>query len=255
MGTSFSNPLTALSTGDLFAIGYILIVLFFVGLVLERFENRRIRGQKPGARKQSYALAMAQLWGTTILVLSVWFIAERGPVPWGFNAPVSWQALTVLGLIALTILYFGSQLGQILFSPSARTVWQKAMADMRDRVPLLPKTRSDAALFALLGITAGITEEIIFRFYLIGTLQLAMPLWAAALASLTIFVLLHSYQGTQGMAQVAIIGTVITVLYVLGAPLWLLIVLHILVDLFAALLFFLTAQGKAPPAGEAIGSA
>jgi len=255
MDTSFSNPLTALTTGDLAAIGYILIVLFFVGLILEQFENRRIRANKPGARKQSYALAMAQLWGTTILVLSVWFIAGRGPVPWGFDAPVGWQTLTVIGLIALTILYFGSQIGQILFSHGAREEWQKAMGQLRNRVPLLPATRSDAGVFALLGTTAGITEEIIFRFYLIGTLQLAMPLWAAALASLTIFILLHSYQGAQGMMQVAIIGTVITVLYVLGAPLWLLIIFHILVDLFAAVLFFLTADNSAAPVSETVGTA
>ena len=79
--------------------------------------------------------------------------------------------------------------------------------------PLLPNGMMEGALWVLLSITAGISEEIVFRGYLqrqltafTGRASLALVLQAA------VFGIAHGYQGVHACLSIAIYGAMFTLL-------------------------------------------
>jgi hypothetical protein len=81
-----------------------------------------------------------------------------------------------------------------------------------------------------MAVTAGITEEVVFRGFLIGTLALWMPAWAAAAASVVLFVGAHVYQGVSGMKRILPISVALTTVFLLTGSLLPVMALHALVD-------------------------
>ncbi|MGM0933516.1 MAG: CPBP family intramembrane glutamic endopeptidase [Bacteroidota bacterium] len=104
---------------------------------------------------------------------------------------------------------------------------------LRGNLPLL--------IFALImvWITAAFLEEVIFRAYLINTLDMLFgknlwSAWAAVVISAVLFGLLHSYQGLTGILMTGSIGFIFGVFYLLnGRRIWPLILVHGLIDTVA----------------------
>jgi hypothetical protein len=99
----------------------------------------------------------------------------------------------------------------------------------------MPRTRRERLWGAALAVTAGVTEEIVFRGLLIaaGVGILGLPAWTAALLSAAVFGLAHRYQGPAGMANAAFAGLLFTVLYGVSGNLLSAMALHVAVDLVA----------------------
>jgi len=99
---------------------------------------------------------------------------------------------------------------------------------------LLPHTRSEHLGFAALSLTAGFCEELVFRGFLIHTLERASGmLWLALLLSSGLFGVLHAYQRPAGAARAAALGMLLAAPLVLTANLWPSIVAHASLDLAA----------------------
>ncbi|MCU4744336.1 type II CAAX endopeptidase family protein [Natronoglomus mannanivorans] len=95
-----------------------------------------------------------------------------------------------------------------------------------------------AVLFV--GITAGITEEIVYRGYALERIEgVANSTWVAGIVTATVFVLIHF--GTHGIAGMLIISPVavlLTVAYVWRRNLFVPILAHVLVNSFWDLIEF-----------------
>lgn len=97
---------------------------------------------------------------------------------------------------------------------------------------ILPRRGSEFGWTALLGIAAGVVEELFFR--------LALPLFAVlatgsaplgfALATL-LFAGAHRYQGWAGMAFSGVAGTLLATLYLATGELWFAMLIHALLNL------------------------
>lgn len=97
---------------------------------------------------------------------------------------------------------------------------------------LYPRNRAEALPVALLAINAGVSEEIFFRLYLPLLLTLAgMDALLAFALPIALFAWPHRYQGRFGMIVSALLGGVMTLLYLATFSLWLPILVHILLDL------------------------
>jgi membrane protease YdiL (CAAX protease family) len=103
---------------------------------------------------------------------------------------------------------------------------------------MLPRTRAERWSFAALAVTAGITEEVIWRGFGLGLLfmllphaPVAVPIVLAALA----FGWAHLYQGWTGVLATAVLGGLFAWLYWATDSLLLPMLLHVLIDLRAAL--------------------
>ena len=72
---------------------------------------------------------------------------------------------------------------------------------------IFPRTQTERAAFLLLGITAGVCEEFLYRGFAMAAFPAAgLPMWLAVLASAGLFGLAHLYQGRGGAVGTFLMG-------------------------------------------------
>lgn len=110
------------------------------------------------------------------------------------------------------------------------------MAGGNQVLRMLPHTRAERWQFAALAVTAGITEEVIWRGFGLGLLWLLLPhapvVVPIVLAALA-FGWAHLYQGWSGVLATALLGGLLAWLYQATGSLLLPMLLHVLIDLRA----------------------
>lgn len=103
--------------------------------------------------------------------------------------------------------------------------------------PMLPTGKRDRLAWLVLSLTAGVTEEVMYRGLLLLSLVLVMPdapdVVIGAIAAL-VFGFAHVYQGWVGMLTTAVLAAPLILLYVLTGSLVPGMILHFLIDARAA---------------------
>ena len=177
-----------------------------------------------------YNSSMIFLWATAIIILVGWAFTRR---PWnaiGFSFEWSPAMVGAFAVVAVISGYLLFELLRSFVSARSREKMRNEMARLKDAVHIIPRNAKEYRRAMMLAVTAGITEEIIFRGYLIWALSQFTHVWLAALIAVAHFVFLHRYQGWYGMKRVAVITAAVTLLFVLTNSLAPAIILHILVD-------------------------
>lgn len=232
-----------------------LVALFLViGVPLwDRYETRVLKqARHPDVKLRSYQRSVAVLWAlTVVLLLSVPFgrlFHPEGAERLAEFLPEPRAALPVaIGMLA------GMLAGAVLPIVAAR-----GNPEMRGRVlkqfePLaffLPVTRTERRWFALLSVSAGVCEEIVYRGFLIAYLAALLPalgLPGAVVLAAVIFGAAHGYQGPRGVALTGFLALIFTALFYLSGGLWLPILVHALLDLR---LLVLLPRESVPGPGE-----
>lgn len=107
-------------------------------------------------------------------------------------------------------------------------------------LPMLPRTTAGRRGWAMLSLSAGVTEEITYRGLLLLTLAVVLPSGtpAGALVAVTavLFGLAHWYQGWTGVVSTGVFGALMAGLFLVTGSLLLPMVLHTIVDLRALML-------------------
>ena len=108
---------------------------------------------------------------------------------------------------------------------------------------LLPRTRGELKFGVGLSLNAGVVEELLFRLGMPALLFGITHNGALAflLASI-LFGLLHIYQTVWGVLGATILGLVFSALYLLTGSIWVVIIVHALVDLRSLVLLPLVVQ-------------
>lgn len=175
-----------------------------------------------GGMTTSWILALA---GAAVL----WWEQDVSPFQVGLTglspvAGVAWSAATLAVLLA----------GMGLFGLALKLLHRDESPDV---LHLIPGTRNERWLFVGLALTAGITEEFIYRgIALLGLMRLPGmensqgPWLAAALVALA-FGLGHGYQNALGMARAGVLGFVLAVPLILSGSLLPGMAAHALLDL------------------------
>ena len=97
---------------------------------------------------------------------------------------------------------------------------------------LLPRNRPETIWAIVLSFSAGISEELMFRLALPLLLTLLIGnAWIGFLLSITIFGLMHYYQGWQGVLATTFAALLFSVVYLYTGGLLIPIVMHIFMDL------------------------
>ncbi len=102
-----------------------------------------------------------------------------------------------------------------------------------DILALLPETPKEKLYYVLLSITAGLTEEVLFRgylFYALGHLFPGLPWVVCLILSSVFFGIMHLYQGLGNALKTLVVGLILGILYLAFGSILPLIVIHILVD-------------------------
>lgn len=225
-----------------------LIVLF---PLWDLWEARRLReAAQPGAKSAIYVRIIALLWLFALALLPVF------PAPVLFRAPFAAGALggelpPSTGWIIAGAAAAG-QLLPLVLARFDRGLRLRLAAAYAAAEHLLPRSTREELLFAGVAVTAGITEELIYRGFLLryladGPWGLSAP--AALGIAAAVFGVAHAGQGVRGMLATAVLGLLLGGLFLASGSLLLPILLHTLIDLRALAVAHLARREAAPPAG------
>jgi uncharacterized protein len=236
--------------------GYLVVGEPLVGHVLHRRFEGRLRTD-PGARRSFYRRLLVLEWGLAVLALIVWLSApgvDAGAV--GLQWPQRWPGLLTCGVVLL-VLFFVVASTRVLRSGALLEAAEPARRPGEGRhaepsgaatLALLPRTAAERRLFTLVGVTAGVCEEWLYRgFFLAVVAALAggLPTGVLVLVAAVAFGLAHAYQGRVGIVTTGVLGGVMAAVYLDTGSLLLPVVLHALIDLR-----FLLVPARALPAGR-----
>jgi membrane protease YdiL (CAAX protease family) len=222
--------------------GYLVVGEPVVGHVLHRRFEGRLRTDD-GARRSFYGRLLVLEWGLAVLVLVVWLAAPgvdaaavglRWPQAW--PGPVAVVAtVLVLGFVVVSTRTLRSG-GLARAAAELRRPGEGRHAEpaVHATLALLPRTTAERRLFTLVGVTAGVCEEWLYRGFLLAVVAavgggLSTPVLVAIGA--VAFGLAHAYQGVAGIVTTGVLGGVMAGLYVGTGSLLLPVVLHALIDL------------------------
>lgn len=225
-----------LSVESLSLVDSLMLAVIVIGLPLETLLNLKktradLASDAPGVRVKHYTSTIMLLWGVGLPILVLWAVSGREWGALGFQIETGLMPLSGWLLAALVMAFFIYQFLLVSTSEKVREQFREGLSKDAVMSGFMPRTPEERHLFNLLGISAGINEEIIFRGYLIWAFGLYLPLWAAALGSLVIFTMLHLYQGFKNLPAVFLMGGAVTLIFVLSGSIWPAIAVHIFVDI------------------------
>jgi len=213
--------------------------------LLGRWSHRRLLAAldagQPGARRRFYRSWTVMAWALAAVTLLVvlangWSMAELGlRLP---KVSGDFSRGFVGGMVGALIA--GSAVGVALSRRKrpAPTGGAPRVAGGDKVLRMLPHERTERWGFAALAVTAGITEEWIWRGFGAAALRAAWPQLplAPTVAVLALaFGWAHVYQGLGGVLATALLGGLFAWLYLSTGSLLLPMLLHVLIDLRALL--------------------
>lgn len=171
------------------------------------------------------------MWIITLILAFVWFFSGRPLYEIGFEFPQFngnlWAILTLIFIVLYAIDAWSE-----MRNDAAR---QATKERLQEDVPFLPTNTLELQHFAILSLTAGFCEEVIFRGYFIQyflSFTGVSPLGQFVAVALpgVIFALSHLYQGWKAVAKIMVLAIIFGYIFLETQSIWIVVILHFLVD-------------------------
>lgn len=218
---------TAAFLDHLFVLAF-AVVYPTVGFFSFRRLVRDVAAGHSPERLKLYLQTIAGQWLLLGIGLVLWSSHDRELSGLGFSLVVD-ANFAVAAAIAVAAIAFLVAQGRAVRKASANEL-RDVTRSLGDMGHLLPRTRRELHRFYLVGVTAGICEEVLWRGFLLWYLQLLMPMWAAVLLATLWFGAAHAYQGAEFIPRVTLVGAVLMMLFLLTGSLLIPVIVHIAVD-------------------------
>jgi membrane protease YdiL (CAAX protease family) len=238
------------------AAGYLVAGEPLAGHVLHRRFEGRLRTD-PRARRSFYRRLLVLEWGLAVVVAVVMAAAPRVPLAaLGLRWPDRWPG-AVTGVAVLVVVVLGLlstrtlRAGALLHAQAAARrpgEGRHSEPPVHATLALLPRTPRERHLFTVVGLTAGVCEEWLYRGFFLAVLSAlagGLPTIVLVLLAAAAFGLAHAYQGPVGMLTTGVLGGVLAALFLQTGSLLLPVLLHAAIDLR-----FLLVPAAALPAGR-----
>lgn len=206
----------------LFAVLYVPIkgALTYRGLKRSLVTN-------PGHRLKWYRRANRLDSLTIVMVLLLWFYEERSFAELGLVLSGG-----LPGLVRLSMSLAVAVLLALLIKMAHR--WElrnkRKHGEMINRLryilPVLPHTQREMDVYPYHAISTGLSEELLFRAFMLWYLHKHMNLFLAVVLSSILFGFGHLYQGWRGVKGTTIYGLVFASVYLAAGSLWIPVFLH-----------------------------
>jgi membrane protease YdiL (CAAX protease family) len=188
-----------------------------------------------GARIRFYQIACIQQLARIVIVLALCLLGSIPPRAMGLAGPISWydtgRVLTILAVVLAASIVLFHFVGD----------WQLRRL-LKMVGALVPVSSTERRWFALVGLGAGVSEEIVFRGFLFFYLATFTNFSSTQIivASSLLFGFCHIYQGWFGVLGTSLAGFCLAFLYAGTGSLLVPIVVHAALDL--RLLLILTPK-------------
>lgn len=201
------------------------------------------------ARLTYYNHSIVALWVPTLFILLLVAFSDitlgdigLGLPTFNFETLGTIPSVIALGIGLLYVVIVAYYIFGYHLSSKVREELTKKKKEEYDRsviAHILPKTAEEKKRWNYVSITAGVTEEVIYRGFLIFALIYLFPalsIWIVIVLAAIIFGLAHTYQGfLTGVVRTSVVGVLFCVIYISLDSLLPLIVLHFMVDYIAKL--------------------
>lgn len=185
-------------------------------------------------RLVDYQQLIVIFWVFTLLIIANLFYDHKLQLNFFPAVNTIGIIISVLTLLVIGLLVFQSRLK--IENPSA------VKEQMIDGYHYLPKTKQELNWFYFLSLSAGICEEIIFRWF-VFTFLLNETNWLSAfILTNLIFAITHMGTGKRNMLTAFILGLLLTTIYYFTDNIWLPIILHSAIDLYTGKIGYKTEE-------------
>lgn len=187
---------------------------------------------------------MLGLWFPTIIILGLVYFSELTLKDIGLAWPTLQLdvlgyifSFIIIGLVSLYCLlmvyyliayHFSSEFKRKFIEQKKSSMEQISYADI---IPVIPKEKK---WWNGVSFTAGVTEEIIYRGFILFAFTYLFPsmsIWLVLIISSVLFGLAHTYQGFMaGVVRTSVIGFLFACFYLTVGSIIPLILIHILID-------------------------
>lgn len=233
--------MVAAAPTDLRLLDFILMVLLLVALpAWDHFVDlpKMRRSLQAGTFNPipGYWRTFITLWTLVLLLAVDWWAADRDPKILGLAVHFDLRFLLGCLFTLAVIVFFSWEYFRVTRLSDER---KHKIAEKNARIFEVAPSDSRQLLYMLgVSVTAGVTEELLCRGFLIWCFTAYMnPVLAAVLSSL-LFGLGHFYQGIPGIAKTGGVGLVMAILYIGSGTILLPIILHAFVDVHNSLLVY-----------------
>ncbi len=236
---------------------YLVVGEPVAGHVLHRRFEGRLRTD-PGARRSFYGRLLVLEWGLAAVALVVWLSAPGvDAAAVGLTWPRSWPGPVATLLVVLVLVFVVASTRALrggalvtAAAPPRRPAGSPAPGRHAEppgaaTLALLPRTAAERRLFTVVGLTAGICEEWLYRGFFLAVVTAAapgLPVGVLVVVAAIAFGTAHAYQGASGVATTGVLGGVLAALYLQTGSLLLPVLLHVAIDLR----FLLVPTSKLP---------
>ena len=207
-------------------VAYIVLIAPWLSRFKYRQLQQKLAAGNLTARIRFYRIGALQQTIRIVLVLSICLLGSIPLPTLGLAAPASWHDSGQ----TLSILFVAIAISVVLFR--YRGDWQlRRLIKMVGA--LIPTSSLERRWFAAIALGAGISEEIVFRGFLLFYLDSYTRLSSIEMivVSSLIFGFCHLYQGWLGVLVTTFAGLCFAFLYVSSGSLFVPIVVHAAIDL------------------------
>ena len=212
--------------------------------------KRHLNAQKQRSHKAAYyRQLLGELWIPTsvVLVLAATGVFQLADI--GLRRPEleteiipAWVSIGVTLLAVLFSAYSLIDLLRLRYDAKYQAAIKSRLQSVK--MPpymslLMPSSRQEKRLYGAVAISAGLTEEILYRGFLTYVLLTSFPalgIWLSIVVAAFLFGLGHLYQGVSGVLRTFILGLILSMVYLATGTLLLCIIIHMLIDLAGTML-------------------
>jgi len=220
-------------------MGYLEYLLwgYFIGYPIYIYVTHEKEKQmvlaEPSSLIQVYRLTMLYLWLPLALLFGLIVNQEIGLKEFTFQWHWTVVQQLALGFLLLLIVFAIRHIIQLKRSEIKQQAFIEQVEHSRW---FMPKNRREMVYFVFgVSVTAGICEELLYRFYLLDLFSQNFPIYLAVLFSSLAFGAGHIYQGWLHVIRTAIMGAILATIYLYTESIVIVICLHIIADMYGGL--------------------
>ena len=214
----------------------LLIAFPFLDIVLEKhqFKNKVLE----------YLKLSIMLWLVTAFLIYAYLIGSLGiSAPNYISSSALQNTIAIVICVALVIYTTYSAVSISRSSDMKAQILRALEKGAGSLNAVLPTTRKEYVVFVILvSVSAGICEELIFRWYLLYWIESQGNWMIACVISSLVFGLWHLYLGWTHVAKSAVVGFLLCLLYLYFESILFVIFLHIFMDVHAGTVAFVARR-------------
>ncbi|MBZ5664827.1 MAG: CPBP family intramembrane metalloprotease [Acidobacteriia bacterium] len=226
---------------------YVVLAAPWLSWVGYQRARKRIAARVPDAKVRLYRALVGEQFITTGVVLVLWYSGRFSATSLGLVVPRSWGWNAVALVVVVAALAWSS----LRLRPKA----EKIRRSVQDGIgALIPDSRPERFWWGAVSAGAGISEELIYRGFLLYYCTLYLPHLNTServLLTSLVFGFGHLYQGWRGAVAAGILGLVLAGMYLITGSLLLPVVIHAATDARVLLIFPPGASPKTLVQGNA----